>query len=102
MGSSTNRNLAAKHSKAKSQKVDFVRAETSKAYNFARANDADRLTGAIAARPDVVAVQGREVRRVAMVATDYEATVTVGDASFTVTKRTEKSQSMRQYLRSMF
>jgi predicted secreted protein len=97
-----NRQLAAKASKAKSQKVDFVRAETSKAYNYVRASDADRLTGAIAARPNVVAVQGRDVRRVAMLATDYEATVTVGDASFTVTKRTEKSQSMRQYLRSMF
>lgn len=78
MGSSTNRNLAAKHVKAKSQKVDFVKGETSKAYNFVRTSDADRLTGAIAARPDTSSVQGKAVRAMPAATT------------------------MRQYLRSMF
>ena len=74
----TNRNLAAKHVKAKGQKVDFVKAEASKAYNFVRMTDADALTAAIVSRPDVVMVQGKDVR--AMPA----------------------ATSMRAYLRSMF
>lgn len=78
MGSSTNRNLAAKHVKAKSQKVDFVKAETSKAYNYVRVSDADMLTAALVSRPDVVMVGGATVRKIAT------------------------GKTMRQHLRAMF
>jgi len=102
MGSSTNRNLAAKHVKAKSQKVDFVKAETSKAYNYVRTSDADRLTGAIAARPDVVMVQGKDVRRIGMKTSERTSAIKVGSETLERTVRSEKPQTMRQYLRSMF
>lgn len=78
MGSSTNRNLAAKYTRAKSQKIDFVKAEASKAYNYVRTSDADMLTAAIVARPDVVMVQGVAVRKI------------------------DTGKTMRQHLRSMF
>ena len=102
MGSSTNRNLAAKHGKAKQQKVAFVQSETTKAAYFVRATDADRLTAAIAARSTTASVQGRDVRRVAMVSSDRTVTVTSGDDVITRTTTTTKSIGMRKYLRSMF
>ena len=98
----TNRNLAAKHAKAKSQKVDFVKAETSKAFNYVTVTDADRLTAAIAARSTTASVQGRDVRRVAMVSSDRTVTVTSGDDVIVRTTTATKSIGMRKYLRSMF
>ena len=98
----TNRNLAAKHEKAKGQKVDFMKSETSKAYNYVRTSDADMLTAAIVARSDVTSVQGRDVRRVGMKSTERTSTVKVGNDTLTRTVTSEKAQTMRQYLRSMF
>lgn len=98
----TNRNLAAKHAKAKSQKVDFVKGEITKAYNYATVSDADRLTAAIVGRPGTLATQGKDVRRVAMVTRSQTSTVTVGEDTLTRTVTTQKAQTMRQYLRSMF
>lgn len=102
MGSSTNRNLAAKFAKSKIQKVDFARNETTKASNMVKVSDGMILTAAIAGRSDVVMVQGREIRRVAMVTRETVSVVTVGKDTLTRTSKVEKSQSMRQYLRSMF
>ena len=102
MGSSTNRNLAAKHVKAKGQKVAFVQNEITKAYNYTPVSDADRLTAALAGLPGTVAVQGHDVRRIGMVTRSKVSTVKVGDDSITREKSVTKSQGMRAYLRSMF
>lgn len=79
MGSSTNRNLAAKAIKAKAQRIDAGQTEyTKSAYQTARMDDATALTSALVSRSDVVMVGGKDVR--------------VMPAATT----------MRQYLRAMF
>ena len=98
----TNRNLAAKHAKAKSQKVDFVKGEITKAYNYVTVSDADRLTAAIASRTNTLAVGGADVRRIGMKTSECTSSVKIGDDTITRTKSVTSSQSMRQYLRSMF
>lgn len=98
----TNRNLAAKYAKSKTQKVDFVKGEVTKAYNYVTVSDADRLTAAIVSRSDVVMVGGADIRRIGMKTTERTSSVKVGDDTITRTNSATKAQTMRQYLRSMF
>lgn len=98
----TNRNLAAKFNKSKAQKVDFAKAEYSKAAYQHKVSDGLLLTGAIAARCDVAAVGGKDIRRIGMVATERTSVITVGERTSSVTHKAERAQTMRQYLRAMF
>jgi hypothetical protein len=97
-----NRNLAAKYAKSKVQKVDFVKTEVTKAYNYTTVTDGDRLTAAIVSRSDVAMVGGADIRRIGMKTTERTSSVKVGNDTITRTNSATKAQTMRQYLRSMF